>query len=160
MTVDLLAPVKKNVMQLLARREHSRRELQTKLWQKKFDSANVEQVLDWVMQQGFQSDERFAKAYTRMRVGRGFGPARIAAELRERGVEDELVLSVLNAYDGSWHDLALQVYGKKFGAKKKPHGALVYAQQVRFLLYRGFSIELAKKIIAAPAAEIDCDYSP
>ena len=40
---------------------------------------------------GLQSDERFTEAFVRSRINQGKGPARIRADLRERGINDAVI---------------------------------------------------------------------
>ncbi|HIL93525.1 MAG TPA: regulatory protein RecX, partial [Cycloclasticus sp.] len=71
---------------LLARREHSQRELRQKLKAKGFDEDDIDLLLEELSEKNWQSDERFAESYSRSRLLKGFGPVRIQYELKERGV--------------------------------------------------------------------------
>ena len=123
---------------LLARRDHSRAELLRKLTVRGFAVADAEALLDRLAAQRLQSDARFAESYARMRSARGYGPQRIRAELRERGVAVELVEHGLAALmetdtlriDDVWH--------RKF-AGNLPQDYRERARQMRFLQQRGFS---------------------
>lgn len=127
-------------MNLLARREHSRRELRKKLL-RRFDHADVvDAQIALLSQENLQSDERFACSYARMRAGRGFGPLRVRQEMRERGLSDQQILDAFEALDESWFDLAAQAYRKKFGLA--PAADLKErAKRVRFMQHRGFTSE-------------------
>ena len=72
---------------MLARREHSRRELTQKLTEKSFEKADIEELLNEFVALNWQSDQRFAESYSRSRLRNGYGPIRIQYELRERGIE-------------------------------------------------------------------------
>jgi len=135
-------------MNLLARREHSRRELRQKLL-KKFSGVGVhleenaeivERQLDQLAQENLQSDERFAQSYVRMRAGRGYGPRRIRQELRERGLSDDELVVAFEAMEESWFDLAWSAFEKKFGASPS-EDIKERARRVRFMQYRGFGRE-------------------
>ena len=119
---------------MLTRREHSRLELKQKLQQKDFDEDEITQVIDTLVEQGYQSDERFSEAFIRVRHQQGKGPIKIAAELRQRGVE-HFDLSVFDFFQ-----LASAVREKKFGSVL-PDNPKDRAKQQRFLLSRGFSFE-------------------
>ena len=67
--------------------------------------------MDALVRQGLASDERFADAYARKRAEAGYGPVRIRAELRQRGIEGGLVRDVLAAYESTWVDLARAASG-------------------------------------------------
>ena len=78
-------------LNFLARREHTKLELQRKLNAKGFAANNITEAIDKLEKQGLQSDERFLESYVAMRCKRGFGPIRITKELCERGIDQELI---------------------------------------------------------------------
>ena len=120
----------------LARREHSRFELQQKLVARGLEPSPVASALDALEAEGLLDDQRFAEAYARQRANRGYGPRRIAAELRKRGVSDELIAREIGSGEHDWADLASAARGKKF--KAKPGSINERARQTRFMEYRGF----------------------
>ena len=130
----------------MARREHSARELSLKLQAKGFDAADIEAVLRELIQENLLSDERFAESFVASRIGRGSGPVRIAAELRQRGVADELRESSLAAADENWPARAEAVRAKRFG-RNKPRSFAERARQARFLQYRGFRGEHIREVL-------------
>jgi len=132
--------IEQAAVRLLAGREHSRAELWRKLRARSYDSEAVDKVLDDLIQQRLLSDERFTEQYLASRQRRGFGPVRIKGELRERGVNDELIRSHLNEYDEDWMETLRQTHDKKFGAEL-PDSMKEKARRVRFLEYRGFTGE-------------------
>lgn len=125
---------------LLARREHSRLELQQKLTKKGFDPEQIPQELDQLTKDGYQCDTRFTEAYIRMRTSTGNGPIRIKSELKERGIADALIKSRLEEGDQHWINIAKQVREKRFGPEK-PQNFTEKSKQMRFLQYRGFTQE-------------------
>ncbi len=125
---------------MLARREHSRHELAVKLIAKGF-GENV--VQDLVMQLGLEnlvSDERFAEAMLHSRIQRGYGPARIAQELRKKGVDEELVERRVDFFSRQWLERVREVWRKKYG-DTLPDEPRERAKQMRFLQSRGFTAE-------------------
>lgn len=137
--------VRNTAMKLLAQREHSRYELQSKLLVRKHDHKIIEQVLDELDQANLQSDDRFAKAYTQMKMRRGFGPVRIRQELHDRGIDDELIGQSLAIDLDEWVRLVDEVRTKKFGSNV-PQDFAHRAKQMRFLQYRGFTTEQIKSL--------------
>ena len=89
-------------LSLLARREHSARELHFKLIARGCAESDVDAVLAALRIERLLSDERFAEAYVASRRERGYGPVRIEAELRERGVADEVIATHLDDSDQEW----------------------------------------------------------
>ena len=102
-------------MDLLARREHSQRELRDKLLQRGFAADLVEQVVAELAGEGLQSDSRFAEAYLRQRRERGYGPLRIRQDLQQRGIADALITASMAGHERDWPELAWQARRKRFG---------------------------------------------
>lgn len=130
---------------ILARREHSQFELKQKL-QKHFpQNSQIASILKQLIAEGLQNDKRFTECYTRFRSGRGFGPLKIANELYTRGIALELIEQVFSEEQWDWLQLATEVRNKKFGFKI-PKPFIEQAKQMRFLQYRGFSVDCIKTI--------------
>ncbi|TCO77636.1 regulatory protein [Chromatocurvus halotolerans] len=132
--------VRRSAMDLLARREHARFELERKLL-RRYPQHLIQQAVERLAEEGLQSDERFAESYVHQRAGRGYGPSRILRELQERGVDDSLAESILAVSGIDWHDIARRALTKKFGAVAEPLPLVEKARILRFLAYRGFSRE-------------------
>jgi regulatory protein len=130
--------IKESCLRLLARREHSQKELLNKLLVKGLDKDDILAVIDELAQQGWQSDSRYAESYTRHRIQKGYGPIFIAYELRKNGIDAVNFEDIVQKTAGSWMDLLEQVYTKKYG-----HDLLMdrneWAKRSRFLMQRGFS---------------------
>jgi regulatory protein len=135
-----LKRIQDSALVLLARREHSRRELAVKLAKKYAQPDLIEQVLQELEQSGWLSDMRFAAAYISARASRGFGPQCIQQELRVRGVDAELIEQMLLETDVDWKELAKKVRIKKFGSQA-PKTFLDKVKQQRFMQYRGFEFQ-------------------
>ncbi len=139
--------IREKCIRLLTRREHSQRELLDKLGLKGFDRSEIQLVIDMLIDEGWQSDERFAESYTRYRIRKGFGPVKIAYELRQRGIVGFNLDPVVLDLTGSWFNLIEQVCHKKFG-DNKPTSEKEWLKQSRFLQQRGFTHELIKTVIS------------
>jgi len=124
---------------LLARREHSRAELAQKLTARGFAPADIESLLHRLAAQRLQSDSRFAEAYVRARIGRGYGPQRIRAELRERGVMAEQIDQAFAAQPAADTPRIDEIWRRKY-AGRLPADYRERARQMRFLQQRGFSL--------------------
>lgn len=130
------------IIAYLARREHSVQELSQKL-SKRFaeDKRLVDRALEKAIADGYQSDQRFAEAYARSRVNKGFGGERIANELRQKGISTDLIeqaVAELETVDAE-RDALAYTWQKKYNSP--PQNFNEKMKQVRFLRYRGFSSE-------------------
>lgn len=122
----------------LARREHSCRELGDKLQRRGIAEAVVASVVTQLRDENLVSDSRYAEAYTRSRVNRLFGPLRIRAELRQRGIDDAMVEEALGRFADEWQAMADDWAGRKASAKlDRKQQARIYRSGIN----RGFTHE-------------------
>ena len=144
---------RKQALDLLARREHSRLELRRKLLARSHARDMADEVLDRLQQERLLDETRFAEQFVRSRVGRAQGPAKIRAELLQRGVGESLIDATLAEVECDWVALAAAARRKRFGAAS-PSAYRERARQARFLKSRGFGFG---QIQAALDLEADSD---
>lgn len=143
---DAVALLRRRAMDLLAIREHSRKELRGKLVARLDETERLDEVLDRLEQEGLLSDQRFAEAFVRSRTGRGQGPIRIRQELLQRGVSEGLACQAIDTEGCDWFELACQVAERRFGSE--PAGERrELARRLRFLQYRGFTTEQCREAL-------------
>lgn len=135
-------------LQYLARREYSRAELRGKLLSHADCDAGqpegLDALLDDLTARGWLSDVRAATQVLHAKRSR-FGTRRIAQELRQKGIAEELIGDVLPGLKESELETARSVWQKKFGAL--PRDANEKARQVRFLQSRGFGFEVIFQVL-------------
>ncbi len=85
-------------MKFLALRERSEQEVRARLRRSCYDGETIQRVLDTLGLHDLVSDARFAEAWVHAR-SRKYGKARIAQELRVKGVGQEEAESALNTLD-------------------------------------------------------------
>jgi len=78
---------------------------------------------------------------------RGQGLLKISNELRQRGINSELINQTLDILDIDWHELANEQRKKKFG-DSIPEDYKEKTRQMRFLSGRGFDSEIIRSIIS------------
>lgn len=143
--------IKNHCLRLLARREHSQKELLTKLMQKGFSTSDIQPVIAELAQNSWQSDARFAENYARARLRKGYGATAIRYELNQKGIDvaDTNLNDVLLTVADNWLDLLTQTYCKKYG-EIEPITRQDWTKRCQFLLRRGFSSsqiqQFAKKL--------------
>ena len=121
-------------LKMLMRREHSRLELFQKLQTKGFDVDIVNDSISKLVEQNYQSDDRFSEEFIQMRFNQGKGPVKIASELKMRGI-NTFDLSVFD-----WFQLAKEIRQRKFGDLSSLDFKET-AKQKRFLQSRGFTLD-------------------
>ena len=148
--------IRHKLVDLLSRREHSRAELVQKLIRRGYQKSDIIPVLNLLAEKDWQSDQRFSEAYVRYRSQKGFGPERIAQELKDKGIDSELIARfVYNSADENvdWYATAKHVYAKKFGVKasRQPLEFLELVRRKNYLFYKGFN----SKHIDAAIKQVD-----
>jgi regulatory protein len=137
-------------LRLLARREHTRLELERKLAPHVENPRELEAVLDDLAHRGWLSDQRFVEQFVHGRRSR-FGPAHIRRALLERGVAEDVIAGALESLRGDELAAAQAIWARKF--KTAPTTAAERARQVRFLQARGFAAALAIRIVRGDGSE-------
>jgi regulatory protein len=136
---------------LLARREHSRRELKTKLRQSGYEGGEASAAIDRLGEQHYQDDDRFAEVLVRSRAAQGYGPQRIRAELKTHAVPDARIRELLDEAEVDWEASALDQLRRRYGGKGAADPA-ERARRAQFLLRRGFAAATVRR---ATHAEVD-----
>lgn len=131
------AAARERALRLLARREHSSRELQDKLRQRGFDDTPTREAIDALREAGWQSDARYAESLLRSRVAQGYGPLRIAAELEAAGVANGQIREALGTAEVDWQACAIRAWARHF--RVAPQSAMEWQKQYRYLAGRGFT---------------------
>lgn len=91
--------VKSYLMKLLARRDHTRRELFNKAYRKDFTDEVILQALDELEQKGYLNEETFAKKFVADKFNLNqWGPAKIKAHLIKKGVAKPVIQKSIDAY--------------------------------------------------------------
>lgn len=139
--------IREVALNLLARREHSRLELHHKLTQRGYDSAQVLAVLDQLIADDWLSEQRFAEVYASNRADKGYGPLRIRRELRERGIDDDIITTVLKPLADLWQINLRKLYQRRF---ESPKDLADQAKQQRFLRHRGFTHDQIQHALRQP----------
>lgn len=125
-------------MRFLARREHSREELQKKLAPLAAEGEDVNALLDDLAKRGWLSDRRLAEQHIRTR-SRRFGPLKLAQQLRAKGIDEQTIAAGFRAAEIDPATTRMQsVWASRFGTL--PDDERERARQVRFLQGRGFAL--------------------
>ena len=121
----------------LTRRDYSRLELYQRLVVKGIREIIINQVLDELQVQGYQSDERFTDMFIRSRINAGDGPFKIKIALRGKGICDSLALAVFDKLNIDWFERVRAIKNKRFGEEPSKDAQQV-AKQIHYLKNKGF----------------------
>ncbi|PWK92769.1 regulatory protein RecX [Fulvimonas soli] len=142
---------------LLARREHSRRELGQKLRRGGYAGDEADEALARLGEQRYQDDGRFAEVLIRNRIAQGYGPARLRAELKNHGLPDARIRALLEAAEADWDAAATAQLQRRFGPAGRAADPAERARRAQFLLRRGFSAATVRRVTHADVDDADAD---
>lgn len=145
--MDTPVAVRRAAMDLLARREHGRVELERKLRKRGAPDELLAAALDRLSDEGLLSEARYLEAYIRSRSTGGHGPARIREELLQRGLAKTAVNEALAQSGIDWPGLLQELWQRRFSGVR-PSDPKERAKQARFLAYRGFSLEMIGRLLS------------
>ena len=135
--------LKGRALRLLSQREHSRAELERKLAAHEVEPGTLAQALDELQAKGFINEERVVESVIHRRAGK-LGTARVQQELAAKGLSTESMVEALDQLRSTELERARQVWSRKFGAPSTEPKER--ARQMRFLLSRGFTSEVVRKV--------------
>ena len=147
-TLETESDIKNAALGLLARREHSVKELMTKLVARCADEDMLDNVIFGLQESGYVSDQRFVESFLRQRIFQGFGPKKIQFDMRDKGISSDMLDLAMQEQDVDWFAQALDVYRRKFRSEES-YDAKGYAKRMRYMMQRGFNAEQTRYAIDA-----------
>jgi len=112
---------------------------------KGYSPSLISIVIEQLISEGLQSDQRFTETYLNSRLQKGYGPVRLRQELGERGIHDNLIDICIDGLDIDWMEVLHSVRQKKFGGEL-PVRFSEQAKESRFLQYRGFTSNQIRRL--------------
>ncbi|MEO9079772.1 MAG: regulatory protein RecX [Rhodanobacter sp.] len=137
---------------LLVRREHSRKELKTKLRLGGYDGDEASAAIDRLEDQHYQDDDRFAEMLLRSRIAQGYGPLRLRVELKSHGVADARIRELMEEAEVDWDASAAAQLRRRYGGAGTADRA-DRARRAQFLLRRGFAAGTVRSVTDADVDE-------
>jgi regulatory protein len=140
-------------LRLLALRDMSRVEFVKKLKANKhheFTADEIAAAVAWCEADGWLNEARYAEVASR-RLGNRYGSVRVAATLKQKGVDVDIIAERMSAMKDSELARAREVWARKFDAP--PMDAATRAKQTRYLQTRGFSFAIVKQVLAGRVGE-------
>ena len=141
---DNVVELRARALRLLARREHTRQELESKLSPHAGNTEDLQNLISGLKQKNQLSEERFAEERARS-LSRKYGAARIRQDLRAKGVPEELVARFSSSEDELQRARAILERKYRTPADTREEKA----KRMRFLQSRGFSSEIIFKLLSA-----------
>ena len=144
---DNVVELRARALRLLARREHTRQELESKLSPHAGSSEDLKGLLAGLKQKNQLSEERFAEERARQ-LSRKYGAARIRQDLKSKGVSEELIERVSPAGE---LERARAILERKYRAPADTREER--AKRMRFLQGRGFSFDIIRSVLSSRDAD-------
>ena len=135
------AELRKRALRLLARREHSRTELERKLSPFAESQEFLEALLSELEGKKFLSNHRFAEMRVHV-LSRKYGAAKIRQDLKAKGIGDEIVDAV--STEGEL-ERARAILARKYLQPASTREER--ARRARFLQSRGFSADTIRALV-------------
>lgn len=136
--------LRQRALEYLGKREYSAFELANKLKTYADEADDIPALIADFTEKGWLSDTRFTKQLVRARKVK-FGSAKVANELREKGVSDELIAEAVSDVRANELENASEVWRKKY--KQPASNRNEWAKQARFLQSRGFGFDTIKTVL-------------
>lgn len=135
------ACLSQKIEDMISRKDWGKQELASKLLDLGYASTAVQARIDRLEQALVIDDRRYVELFISSKRNLGWGPNKIALELKRKKLEVPPHTRLMEIYeqDESEYDIA-----KRALARKSFHGNDPYAKVMRFLISRGFSFSVAK----------------
>ena len=149
------AKLRTTALRLLGRRDYTSAELRQKLADRGFAAADIETGLARLAADGLVDDQRVAAAFLRTasRI-KGRGPARISRELRARGVDRDVIDTLVSGISTADEIAAID----RFLLRRRTPNPPTLAERRRIfqqLMRRGFSADAISTALRARGVESD-----
>jgi regulatory protein len=141
---DNVVELRARALRLLARREHSRQELEGKIKPHTGSSEDLQALISGLKQKNQFSEERYAEERARQ-LSRKYGAARIRQDLKAKGVPEDLIARLSSSQDEL--QKAKSILERKYRVPATTREEK--AKRMRFLQGRGFSSEVIFKLLSA-----------
>jgi len=141
--------LRKTLMGLLSRREHSQSELLQKLQIRGYAPELTLEHIKEFEKNAWQSDQRYAEMLIRSRITKKHGPVKIRKELKYKGVADHIINTAFTQLQDDavdWVKLCQSAWDKKYSTKAESN--LERSKQIKFLQQRGFTHEQIKIVLS------------
>ena len=146
---DEIAKGKRYSLMLLTRRDYSKYEIFKKLKIKGFSKDSISNIINLLENKEYINDELFAIKWSQYRLkNKPVGRYRLNQELKVKGISQEIIQKVLDKTYNNADELTLaqDLVNKKIISNKVKNTPLNPKKIYNFLLNRGFSIEVSRKI--------------
>ena len=147
-------------LRLLAFRDRSEFEMESRLRAAGFDAEVAQDAVRWLRGLGYLDDDRFAMRYAAERIEAGWGKRRVQAELSRKGLDREVIARALEtageavrAATGE-EDRVVAAANRRFGAQFASDPEAAERKLAGYLARRGYDWEEIGRVVRAVRSEV------
>ncbi|WP_028972739.1 regulatory protein RecX [Spirochaeta cellobiosiphila] len=143
--MDIDKEIYNRAIDLLARREESRKTLMLKLMKRNYEILNIEPILDKLEDKGYLNNRRYAEEWVRTRlIKTAEAPNVLISSLVVRGISEAIAREVVNdAVNAIGYEVLLEKAAKKVLKKS----TITKDKFIAALVRKGFSLSSIKSYI-------------
>lgn len=144
-----LSAAKRIAYQLLKFRARSEKEIRDRLRQKGFPAEIIQQTIDYLYKLKYLNDQEFALAWTNSRILKPLGLRRIAFELKQKGIANEIIKETFEGIKGGYtqFDTVMDLARAKFKKMRDVEENKAKQRIFSFLARRGFSLDTINEVM-------------
>lgn len=132
---------------LLSYRERTIKEIKDRLRKKDFKEEIIESVVDYLLDNDYLNEKRFAEMWIRSRIKHHpRGRKLIYKELNSKGVDQKIINSALNQYLSDQDELEMAEYLKEKWLRRRTEEDSSSYKLKNYLANKGFSYDLIYKV--------------
>lgn len=134
---------------MCARGEQSSGDMRGKLVKWGLGSSDTDQVLSQLIEQSFINDERYARAFVKDKFAfNGWGRVKIAYQLRQKGIPNDLITDALTVIDeDQYRQRLIDLLSAKWRSVNHNNARAAWAAMMRFAASRGFETAIATQCV-------------
>lgn len=135
-------------LNLLNYRWRTEKEIKDRLTKKEYDESIIKETISYLKDHDFIDDKRFAEIYAEQRVkNKKLGNYRIKNELFNKGVSQEIIEDILEKYNDTEYERALELGKKKIKSYKNDDKQAIYRKLGGYLQRRGYSYDCVSRVL-------------
>ncbi|HHU90404.1 MAG TPA: regulatory protein RecX [Clostridiaceae bacterium] len=143
----LVRSARERAVRYLTYKDRSEYEILKKLVDAGYDESVAQNAVNELKTIGYLDDTRFAMKYLSERIRtKALSKKTLGYELKNKGLEKEIIERALSEFEINDYEVALREGKRKFG-KYDINDKKIQQKVYRFLLHRGFSYEIADKVV-------------
>ena len=132
---------------LLSYRERTIKEIEDRLRKKNFDEKVIKEVVDYLLENDYLNEERFAEMWIRSRKKHHpRGRKLIYKELKKKGVNQKIINTALDQYLSNQEELEMAKYLMDKWLRRRTEEDSSSYKLKNYLANKGFSYDLVYKV--------------